>query len=89
MKIFFKVWSGYTKFLRSQLIEKGRIVVCPILGTFIPATLIQELQNKHQSSPEESYLMIKDEYKVATAEGVCYIPSTEFIESMKLSYQED
>lgn len=35
--VFHKVWQAYTKYLQSQVLHKGRTVVCPVFGTFVPA----------------------------------------------------
>ena len=35
--IFYKVWCGYTKYLFSQVVSKGKLVQCPVFGTFLPA----------------------------------------------------
>jgi hypothetical protein len=35
--IFYKVWCGYTKYLYSQVVSKGKLVQCPVFGTFLPA----------------------------------------------------
>jgi len=33
-KLFTKVWSAYCKTLQRDVIQRGKAVVCPILGIF-------------------------------------------------------
>ena len=36
LKCLYKVWSGFTKFIRNQCQEKNRAVNTNLIGTFIP-----------------------------------------------------
>lgn len=33
LKLFYKVWSGFTKYIRSQC-KQGRVFSCPFIGKF-------------------------------------------------------
>ena len=46
LKVFQKVWSAYTKFLKNQVLDKERIVQCPIIGTF---TLVKHINQLSQT----------------------------------------
>ena len=35
LKLFYKVWSGFTKYIRSQC-KQGRVFSCPFIGKFCP-----------------------------------------------------
>lgn len=35
LKVFYKVWSGFTKYIRSQ-VNQSRCVTCPFIGKFQP-----------------------------------------------------
>lgn len=43
--IFYKVWCGYTKYIYSQVVSKGKLVQCPVFGTFLPASAYLRAQN--------------------------------------------
>eukprot|EP00347_Sterkiella_histriomuscorum_P008443 403345075 len=49
----YRVWSGYTKYLKSQVLDKQRIVQCPITGTYIPEKLYRQISkiNNIANSP--------------------------------------
>ena len=79
LKIFYKVWSGYTKFIKNQ-IDKERVVECPLIGTFIPAKVLKQ----SQLNPEDAY---EDDSK--HDDKIYYIPNVDFMENLKLIYNED
>ena len=76
--IFYKVWCGYTKYLFSQVATKGKLVQCPIFGTFLPASAYLRAQNV---VPEDGHGTVgqgsitRENLNKLENASVCYAPN--------------
>jgi hypothetical protein len=55
IRFFYKVWSGFTKFIRGQL-RQGKAVYSPLFGCFIPMDLL----DGHRGTNTIAYLPASD-----------------------------
>lgn len=95
LKYIYRVWSGYTRYLRSQAVQ-GRCINCPFIGKFVKRQSLEEGQRKfggpkrgdqpfttnvlpNANPPSTSY----DHKKYV------YFPAMDFIDSANLIYKED
>lgn len=73
------------------MINKGKLVQCPVFGTFLPASIFIKLNN---IIPEEGDAPINssiNKNNLAKLENtlVCWGPNVQFLENMSLFYKDD
>ncbi|CAI2361246.1 unnamed protein product [Moneuplotes crassus] len=98
LKFVYRVWSGYTKYIRSQVMQ-GRGINCIFLGKFakrsaLEASRIQVGGPKRGDQSFTTNLFGENKIQnIATSsmgyKKYCYLPSLEFLDVASLTFKED
>lgn len=91
--VFNKVWSGYTKYLHSLVLNRGRTVLCPVFGTFIPGATYQQamlaIVDNDSTVHGDTQKMTRENLEKLESTNVCYAPARELLENLGLSFKDD
>ncbi len=72
--------------------SKGRTVVCPVFGTFVPAASYIQAQTHPGGADDESQvsgaLTLENLTKLEST-SVCYAPCIQMLENLNLIYKDD
>ena len=76
--LFNKVWSAYTKYLQNQVLSKGRTVLCPVFGTFLPAASYIQVQStrlEEDTGSQASGPLTPENLGKLESTSVCFAPN--------------
>lgn len=79
-KLFTKVWSAYCKTLVKEVLEKGKVVICPVFGAF------SQLKNLNTSDTTGNYASASSAGD-ANMQVLCYMPSQLLLSSPAFRYR--